>query len=617
MPLSGDDLGDALRSAIDAVDPGGFGAYADYQVAVAHAMGGAVVGHLTSPGNLVGASVPGLVPAIGASPAGYVLTAAGWAPPTALADATYGDVTVSGSGTSIAVDKVAGTTPSSAGLAVLAGANAAAQRASLGLGTAATTASSAYAASSHSHAEGDVTGLTTDLAAKAPLANPTLTGTPAAPTASSATSTTQIATTAFVHAVVTDLIGAAPAALDTLKELADAINDDASFAGTVTAALAGKQASDGTLSALATLGASSTAGIWRQTGAATVVRAMDTTAGRALLEAANVAAQIAALGLATVATSGAYADLSGTPSLAAVATSGAYADVTGTPSLATVATTGSASDLGTGTLPVARIATAAIVLAKIADGTALSVLGRSANSGGAYADIVAGSDGDVLRRSGTAIGFGAIPNASVTGLGTAALVNTGTGSTNVPTVAQADARYAPLAALRGGSAVMTNPLFATSTISATRQITVSDTVAVYVGKAPYAAASAIVRARVTATMGGPITWCECAIAKGSIAVGGNPSLTLIAFTDVSATFNSQGQKSTTVTGAIAAGDDLWVLLGAQAGTGLTVRAQSIADDTQVGVQVTATARPSTMAAPTTFTLEGATILAPWVSLVIG
>ena len=50
-------------------------------------------------------------------------------------------------------------------------------------------------------------------------------------------------------------------------------------------------------------------------------------------------------GLATVATSGAYSDLSGKPTLASVATSGAYADVSGTPSLATVATTGAYSDL--------------------------------------------------------------------------------------------------------------------------------------------------------------------------------------------------------------------------------------------------------------------------------
>lgn len=49
--------------------------------------------------------------------------------------------------------------------------------------------------------------------------------------------------------------------------------------------------------------------------------------------------------LATVATSGAYSDLTGKPVLAAVATSGAYADLSGRPSLAAVATSGAYSDL--------------------------------------------------------------------------------------------------------------------------------------------------------------------------------------------------------------------------------------------------------------------------------
>jgi len=51
-------------------------------------------------------------------------------------------------------------------------------------------------------AQSQVTNLTTDLAAKAPLASPTFTGTPAAPTASSGTSTTQLATTAFVQGAI-------------------------------------------------------------------------------------------------------------------------------------------------------------------------------------------------------------------------------------------------------------------------------------------------------------------------------------------------------------------------------------------------------------------------------
>ena len=75
---------------------------------------------------------------------------------------------------------------------------------------------------------------------KADLASPILTGTPAAPTAGSNTNTTQIATTAFVQTELTDLIGGAPGALDTLNELAAAINDDSSYASTVTSALGNK-----------------------------------------------------------------------------------------------------------------------------------------------------------------------------------------------------------------------------------------------------------------------------------------------------------------------------------------------------------------------------------------
>jgi len=56
-----------------------------------------------------------------------------------------------------------------------------------------------------------------------------LTGTPTAPTAANNVSTTQIATTEFVRNAVANLVDGAPALLDTLNELAAAINDDASF----------------------------------------------------------------------------------------------------------------------------------------------------------------------------------------------------------------------------------------------------------------------------------------------------------------------------------------------------------------------------------------------------
>ncbi len=64
---------------------------------------------------------------------------------------------------------------------------------------------------------------------KAPLASPELTGVPTAPTASSTTNTTQIATTEFVQTKINNLIGGAPEVLDTLNELSAALNNNADF----------------------------------------------------------------------------------------------------------------------------------------------------------------------------------------------------------------------------------------------------------------------------------------------------------------------------------------------------------------------------------------------------
>ena len=74
----------------------------------------------------------------------------------------------------------------------------------------------------------------TALELKAPAAGPTFTGTPAAPTAAAGTNTTQLATTAFVTAAIADTIDGAPGALDTLNELAAALNDDANAASNLT-----------------------------------------------------------------------------------------------------------------------------------------------------------------------------------------------------------------------------------------------------------------------------------------------------------------------------------------------------------------------------------------------
>ncbi|WP_079939204.1 phage tail protein [Citrobacter sp. A316] len=72
----------------------------------------------------------------------------------------------------------------------------------------------------------------------APKDSPTLTGMPKTPTPPAGNNSTLIASTAFVQAAILTLIGGAPATLDTLKEIAAAINNDPNFSTTINNALA-------------------------------------------------------------------------------------------------------------------------------------------------------------------------------------------------------------------------------------------------------------------------------------------------------------------------------------------------------------------------------------------
>ena len=123
-----------------------------------------------------------------------------------------------------------------------------------------------------SSAWGGITGTLSDQAdlqaaldAKAPLASPALTGTPAAPTAAGGTSTTQIATTAFVGAAVSTHAGAADP------------HGDRAYTDTQ---IAGRQAASATLTTLSSA----------------------TAAGLALMDDATAADQRTTLGLGTAAT---------------------------------------------------------------------------------------------------------------------------------------------------------------------------------------------------------------------------------------------------------------------------------------------------------------------------
>ncbi|EOU7505442.1 tail fiber protein [Escherichia coli] len=141
------------------------------------------------------------------------------------------------------------------------------------------------------------------LALKAPLASPALTGVPTAPTAAQGTNNTQIATTAYVRAAISALVGSSPEALDTLNELAAALGNDPNFATTMTNALAGKQPLDATLTALAAL-ATGANKLPYFTGKDTVAQTDLTSVGRDILAKTSTLAVIQYLGLREIGTSG-------------------------------------------------------------------------------------------------------------------------------------------------------------------------------------------------------------------------------------------------------------------------------------------------------------------------
>lgn len=76
---------------------------------------------------------------------------------------------------------------------------------------------------------------------RAPAHNPAFTGAPTAPTPEQSANNKQIATTAFVKAVVAALVGSSPVALDTLNELAAALGNDPNFSRTILNRLAQMQ----------------------------------------------------------------------------------------------------------------------------------------------------------------------------------------------------------------------------------------------------------------------------------------------------------------------------------------------------------------------------------------
>ena len=91
---------------------------------------------------------------------------------------------------------------------------------------------------SNNSGEGATPTIVVNTSVIAALDSPTLTGTPLAPTAANTTNNTQIATTAYVKTVIGDLINSAPAALDTLGEIATSLANNASLSSSLTSSIA-------------------------------------------------------------------------------------------------------------------------------------------------------------------------------------------------------------------------------------------------------------------------------------------------------------------------------------------------------------------------------------------
>lgn len=137
----------------------------------------------------------------------------------------------------------------------------------------------------------------------------------------------------------------------------------------------------------------------------------------------------------------------------------------------------------------------------------------------------------------------------------------------------------------------------------------------YMGVAPYLSTGVNLLANITTGVA-TITWAEIAIYTGTPTLNANcPNLTRLGWTSVAAIYNSTGRKNTaiTLTTPSQPGDNLWVVMGCVATTPFQIRG-GLADDIQMGVFQTLTARPSLTAGPTAGTLAGAAVVPGWVAI---
>lgn len=194
-------------------------------------------------------------------------------------------------------------------------------------------------------------------------------------TVATPTNSTDAASKGYVDTAVANVIDSAPAALDTLNELAAALNDDANFATTVTTALATKlNLSGGTMTGDITLGANNI------TSTATPATA-DTLTRKGYVDSILGSATDAATSAAAAAVS--ETNAANSASAASTSASNASTSATNAASSASAAST-SASNAATSATASANSATASANSATAAATSATNAATSEANAAASY-----------------------------------------------------------------------------------------------------------------------------------------------------------------------------------------------------------------------------------------